>query len=154
MESEDDDYGSGYNCEPLWRHVDILELDESDQLDEDHVKFLCDYCNRVFHGNYSKLEEHLLKVYGGDACIGVTKIIRAQLESEVAAAKDLNGRTPRQVSLTQSSTSSYSGCMSVTSKAIIQPGKRMKSTDLDDDFCEKLRNFLDATIARLFYSSG
>ncbi|GJN14423.1 hypothetical protein PR202_gb01246 [Eleusine coracana subsp. coracana] len=160
---ESGDNGSGYYCEPLWIHVDILE--ESDQLDEDHVKFLCDYCNRVFHGNYSKVEEHFLKMTGRDACIGVTNTIRAQLESEVAAAKDLNGRSPprqdlngrsppRQVPLTQSGTSSYSGCMSVTGKAVLQPKKRMKTTDLDDDFCVKLRTILDAIIARLFYSSG
>ncbi|GJM88601.1 hypothetical protein PR202_ga04680 [Eleusine coracana subsp. coracana] len=74
---ESGDNGSGYHCVPLWTHVDILD---SDQLDEDHVKFLC--------------------------------------------------------------------------KAVLQPKKRMKTIDLDDDFCVKLRNILDAIIARLFYSSG
>jgi hypothetical protein len=143
------DSGSEYNCEPLWTHVDILE--ESGLHDEDTVKFLCDYCNRAFHGNYSTVEAHLLESSGSDveACRGLTDTIRAQLENEFAAAKKSNART-----MSPSAASSYSSGMSVTGKAIIQPMKRKKSVDLDDGLYEKSRKLLDAMIAKMFYSSG
>lgn len=147
MESGDNDFGD--NVEPLWRHVDVLE--ESGSLDEDNVRFLCDYCNRVFHGDYSAVEAHLLasSPSGIEACKGLTDTIRTQLENEYAAAIDSD-----DVPLTHSATSSYSSGRSVTGKAIVLPKKRKKNTDMHEDLHAKLRDLLDAEIARMFYSAG
>ncbi|CAN6337590.1 unnamed protein product [Urochloa humidicola] len=120
MESEDSDFGD--NAEPLWKHVDVLE--GTGALDEDTVRFLCDYCNRSFCGNYSTVEAHLLEWSRPDieACKGLTNTIRTQLEDEYCAAKYSNTSiTPTDEPLTHSAASSYSGGRSVTGKAIVQP---------------------------------
>ncbi|RCV17706.1 hypothetical protein SETIT_3G241000v2 [Setaria italica] len=153
MASGDNDFGD--NAEPLWRHVDVLE--GSGSLDEDNVRFLCDYCNRVFHGNYSAVEAHLLEWsrHGVEDCTGLTDTIHTQLENEYVAAEDSNARTmPMDMPLTHSATSSDSSGRSVTGKAIVQPKRRKKSTDFHEDIRAMFRDLLDAEIARLFYSAG
>jgi hypothetical protein len=130
MASGDNDFGD--NAKPLWRHVDVLE--GSDSLDDDNVRFICDYCNRVFHGNYSLVEAHLL---GVEDCTGLTDTIRMQLDNEYVAAKDSDRRTtPVDVPLIHSATSSHSSGRSVTRKAIVHP-KRRKNKDLHEGYsCE------------------
>lgn len=70
MDSGDDDSGNNGDREPLWRHINIFEGTNS--LDGENVRFLRDYCNRVFRGSYSTVEAYLLK-----ACEGVTDTIHA-----------------------------------------------------------------------------
>ena len=146
MESEDNDSGNCENDELLWSHVAILE--EADSPEGEIVKFLCDYCNRVLSGNYSKVAKHLLK-----DCIGVTETIRAQVRNEFLAPKRVNARTiPTGVPWTSSAAGS-SSC-GTSGKVLVQAKKRKKSTTLDEDHCMEARGHLDTIIARMFYSSG
>jgi hypothetical protein len=137
MESDD---------EPLWRHVTILTELETDSLEGETVKFLCDYCNRIFHGIYSTVEAHLLK-----ACNGMTDIIHEQVRKEFLASN--NARTmPTDVPLTVSAACNYPGCMS--GKLLVQSKKRKRTEGVDENHCMEIREHLDAIIARMFYSSG
>uniref|UniRef100_A0A0A8Y0R3 BED-type domain-containing protein n=1 Tax=Arundo donax TaxID=35708 RepID=A0A0A8Y0R3_ARUDO len=146
MDSGDDDFGSNGHHEPLWRHVNIYE--GNDSLDGENVRFLCDYCNRVFRGSYSTVEAHLLK-----ACEGVTATIRAQIRNEFMASKHANIRTmPSDVPLTHTAAGSYPD--DILDIALVQSKKRKRTSIVDENHCMEIRDHLDAIIARMFYSSG
>ncbi|TVU19386.1 hypothetical protein EJB05_35531, partial [Eragrostis curvula] len=144
MQGEDNDSRNYENDEPLWRHVGILE----ESLGGDSVRFLCDYCNRIFCGSYSTVEKHLLK-----DCIGLTNTIRELVHNEFLASKRLKARAmPTCAPLTCSAAGSYS--CGTSGKAVVKSKKRKKIMTADEDQFTEIRDLLDAIIARMFYSSG
>ncbi|TVU51571.1 hypothetical protein EJB05_03006, partial [Eragrostis curvula] len=144
MQGEDNDSRNYENDEPLWRHVGILE----ESLGGDSVRFLCDYCNRIFCGSYSTVEKHLLK-----DCIGLTNTIRELVHNEFLASKRLKARAmPTCAPLTCSAAGSYS--CGTSGKAVAKSNKRKKIMTADEDQFTEIRDLLDAIIARMFYSSG
>ncbi|WVZ98549.1 hypothetical protein U9M48_043978 [Paspalum notatum var. saurae] len=140
MDSGDDDSGN-YDGR---RYVSILEGESA--------RFLCDYCNRAFLGNYSAVEAHLLR-----SCEGMTPTIRTQVWDEFFASKYGHERTiPSSVPRSHSAVGSFSVAVPDTGKAMVQSKKRKKNTDVleEEGYLMKIQEHLDAIIARIFYSSG
>src|SRR6266540_4852188 len=72
---------------PLWNHVVVLERAGAGG----NARWRCKYCRGEFGGSYSRVKSHLLRVQGTGIkiCMKVTRSILAQLNNEVAKAKDV-----------------------------------------------------------------
>ena len=133
---------------PLWNHVELLERTGGGG--GGNVRFKCKYCKLMYSGSYSRVKAHLLKISNGGIkmCPKVTVPILTQLRSEVAKAEEELAKTkPRHVPLpthVSSTASSSMGCKR----------RGTSGSALEKAFNNETRQQLDATIARMFYSSG
>jgi hypothetical protein len=71
---------------PLWNHVVLLERAGV----RGNARWCCKYCTVEFGGSNSRVNSHLLQIQGDGIKIymKVTKSIQAQLNNEVAKAKE------------------------------------------------------------------
>jgi len=132
----------------LWSHVEILDRGDATG---GNVKWRCKFCSQISTSSYSRVKAHLLKIsnQGIGLCKEVTVPILAQLKDEVnRAAAELERRKPKKVSLPHTASSS--------SGLGLQEKRKRKGplTALEKAWALDLRNQLDATIARMFYSAG
>ena len=134
----------------LWSHVEILDRGDATG---GNVKWRCKFCSQISTSSYSRVKAHLLKIsnQGIGLCKEVTVPILAQLKDEVnRAAAELERRKPKKVSLP------HTASISSSSGLQLQEKRKRKGplSALEKAWALDLRNQLDATIARMFYSAG
>lgn len=102
------------------------------------------------------MKAHLLKISNGEIkiCPKVTVPILTQLRNEVAKAEEELAKTkPRHVPLPTTVTSTADS-VSVASSSMGSKRRGTSGSALEKAFNNETRQQLDATIARMFYSSG
>jgi len=134
----------------MWSHVEILDRGDAAG---GNVKWRCKYCSHTATSSYSRVKAHLLKISNQGICFcrKVTVPILVQLKDEVdRAAAEVERRKPKKVSLP------HTASISSSSGLQLQEKRKRKGplSALEKAWALDLRNQLDATIARMFYSAG
>ncbi|KAJ7970782.1 Dimer_Tnp_hAT domain-containing protein [Quillaja saponaria] len=133
---------------PLWAFVTITK-----RVEEGGNKcWACNFCNETFTGSYTRVKAHLLQTssYGIKSCSKVTLDYRAEMQKKVEEAENRN--KPKCVPLPNSSSS----FTHPPSAPIFEQRKRKSAggSALEQSFGIQSRNYLNALIARMFYSAG
>ncbi|PWA61242.1 hypothetical protein CTI12_AA374770 [Artemisia annua] len=162
-DSVEDDSNS--NKPPLWKFVTV----EGKISGGGNVRFVCNYCNKLFTGSYFRVKSHLLKIGGTGVakCLKVSSndlvmMQREQGEFETRAANSRTKQVPLPTSNSRTNSFSSSASTGPSMGTRLQgndnlPLKRKKVTGdspLEMAFNVQARQDLDSEIARMFYSSG
>ncbi|KAL5226644.1 hypothetical protein ABZP36_014909 [Zizania latifolia] len=138
---------------PLWRHVKLLEKNNSAG---GNAKSRCLYCDHIIPGSYSRVRAHLMRESGKGTsiCSAATPEMVEQFRKEEAAARaTTEGSSSRSVPMpVQLSTSSSSSGLLAPS-GWNASSKKKKQTHILESFHIELQQMADALIARMFYTA-
>jgi hypothetical protein len=134
---------------PLWNHAVLLERAG----DGGNARWCCKYCMGEFGGSYSSVKSHLhqIQIGGIKICMKVTKSIQAQLNSEVAKAKEgADESKDKDLLLPTARTQNVRGGGSTGYPV----RKHVRSSAIEKAFDMETRITMDVLIARFFYPCG
>ncbi|KAL6130465.1 hypothetical protein ACLB2K_068844 [Fragaria x ananassa] len=140
---------------PLWKYVTITSGSDKSG---GNVAFTCNFCGGKLTGSHSRVKSHLLRIKGTGVRIYPT-ITRDQTV-ELQALLDhcdqqLNAKAQHKVALPPSSmTGSGTSYFPLREREDEVKKRRGLSPQLSKAFRQEDRRECDASVARLFYSSG
>ena len=136
---------------PLWAHATKISADGTGA--GGNKNFHCHFCNLSFHGSYSRVRAHLLKIgnVGVDPCNKLPHHVFTQLQKDEEAAREfiLNGPTKKTIPLPP-----YDGSVPTASRKRKAAAKGGKQQGIEESFNMETKHQADALIARMYFTGG